>query len=113
MLGSEKMLLVLGVDAKKTGDKALQKQDAEVMSIAVASNWNSANIEKELTKVEKKVGNSPSYVVSDNDVKLKKSINKDKGYKHIQYVDVKNRHKISYTEEINVILLSHESVLLK
>ncbi|MDR1551932.1 MAG: hypothetical protein LBS69_00510 [Prevotellaceae bacterium] len=35
MLGSEKMLLVLGVDAKKTGDKSLRKQDAEILNIAL------------------------------------------------------------------------------
>jgi hypothetical protein len=59
MLGSEKMLLILGVDAKKTGDKSLRKQDAEILNIAVASNWNSETIAKELSTVEKKVGKAP------------------------------------------------------
>jgi hypothetical protein len=69
MLGSEKMLLTLGVEAEKKDIKALQKKDVSVLNISVASSWNSAGIKKELEKTEEKVGRAPLYVISDNDVK--------------------------------------------
>jgi hypothetical protein len=85
MLGSEKMILVLGVDANKVNNKALTQNDINILDIAVDSSWNSAGIEEELKKTEKKVGYAPLYAIGDNDVKLSKAF-RDKGYTHIRDV---------------------------
>jgi hypothetical protein len=83
MLGNEKMLLVLGVDARKQKAVALQKKDVSVLNISVSSSWNSTGIKEVMNEVEKKAGKPPAYVVSDNDSKLSKSI-REKGYVHIR-----------------------------
>jgi hypothetical protein len=83
MLGSEKMVLTLGVDAEKKTEKALNMRDVSVLNISVASGWNSESIKEVLEETEKKMGQAPSYVVSDNDNKLSKAI-KEKTYIHIR-----------------------------
>ncbi|MDR1021900.1 MAG: hypothetical protein LBL94_01270 [Prevotellaceae bacterium] len=85
MLGSEKMLLTLGIDAEKEKAGALQKKDVSVLNISVASSWSSAEVKAALDKVEKKVGQPPVYVVSDNDSKLSKAM-REKGYVHLRDV---------------------------
>jgi nucleoside diphosphate kinase len=82
MLGNEKMVLTLAVEAEKTNDHALSSQDVKVLDISVSDNWNSTKIKKVLTGIEEKTGGKPVYVVSDNDTKLKKSI-REMGYRHI------------------------------
>jgi hypothetical protein len=83
MLGKEKMLVTLGVDAEKSREVALRKQDVSVLDISVASNWNSTGIKEVLSKVEEAAGRPPLYEIGDNDAKLKKAI-KEKGYIHIR-----------------------------
>jgi hypothetical protein len=83
MLGSEKMLLTLGIDAEKETEGALSRRDISVLNISVASGWNSASIKEEMEETEKKMGQAPLYVVSDNDSKLNKAI-KEKSYIHIR-----------------------------
>lgn len=85
MLGGEKFLMTLGIEAEKEKEGALRKQDVHVLDISVASNWNSTGIKKVFSKVEEKMGSAPAYVISDNDTKLKKSI-REKGYIHIRDV---------------------------
>jgi hypothetical protein len=82
MLGSEKMMLSLCMEAEKTNDKALNSTDVNVIDISVSDKWNSTKIHGIFTDIEEKTGAKPIYVVSDNDTKLKKSI-RDKGYCHI------------------------------
>jgi len=83
MLGSEKMLLTLGIAAEKRGNKALQHKDINVLDISVAEMWNSDTVKKKFAETEKKVGHPPSYIISDNDSKLCKSI-REQGYIHIR-----------------------------
>jgi hypothetical protein len=83
MLGSEKMVLTLGTDAEKKTEKALSRRDVSVLNISVASGWNSESIKKVLEETEKKTGQAPAYVVSDNDSKLGKAI-REKAYIHIR-----------------------------
>jgi hypothetical protein len=83
MLGSEKMLLTLGVDAEKIGENALKHSDINVLNIAVADKWNSETVRRNLEETEKKVGHSPLYSISDNDGKLRKAF-KEKGYTWIR-----------------------------
>jgi hypothetical protein len=83
MLGSEKMMLIPGVDVDKVNETALTQDDISVLNIAAASSWNSAGIKDELKETEEKVGHAPLYAGGDNDVKLSKAI-RDKGYVHIR-----------------------------
>jgi hypothetical protein len=82
MLGSEKMMLTLSIDAEKTGDQALRCCDVNVVDISVSDQWNSTKIKRIFTEIEEKTQTKPLYVVSDNDTKLKKSI-REMGYDHI------------------------------
>jgi hypothetical protein len=76
MLGSEKMLLTLGVDAEKKNDKSLQHKDVKVLDISVAERWNNETIGDRLKEIEKKIGHSPQYSITDNDTKLCKALRK-------------------------------------
>jgi predicted transcriptional regulator len=73
MLGSEKMLLSLGVEAEKVDNNALQHNDVKVLNISVANKWNSETVKEHLEETEKKVGHRPLYSISDNDSKLIKA----------------------------------------
>jgi predicted Zn-ribbon and HTH transcriptional regulator len=73
MLGSEKMILTLGVEAEKIDNNALKHDDVKVLNMAVAEKWNSDTIGKNMEETEKKVGHSPLYAISDNDSKLRKT----------------------------------------
>ena len=83
MLGSEKMLLTLGVEAEKKSDKALQHHEIKVLDISVAEKWNSETVKMKFPEMEKKTGHPPLYVISDNDSKLCKSI-RETGYIQIR-----------------------------
>ncbi len=83
MLGSEKMLLSLGINAQKQCTGVLKRGDIKILDISVASRWNSQSIEEIFRQTERKVGSSPVYVVSDNDSKLVKAIGQS-GYTHIR-----------------------------
>ena len=99
MLGSEKMVLTLGIDAEKKSDKALCNSDVSIMDISVSDQWNSTKIKRIFTEIEEKTKTSPVYVISDNDTKLKKSI-REMGYCHIPDIGhtlalaVENTYKI-------------------
>ena len=83
MLGSEKMLLTLGVEAEKDNDSALQHADVKVLNISVAGKWNSKTVKANLKETEKKVGHRPLYSISDNDSKLRKAF-REEGYTWIR-----------------------------
>ena len=83
MLGSEKMLLTLGVEAEKIGNKALQHNEVKVLDISVSKSWNSQTVQERLKETESKVGHSPLYSISDNDSKLSKSF-REQGYTWIR-----------------------------
>ncbi|GAB1416997.1 hypothetical protein MASR2M117_24030 [Paludibacter sp.] len=65
MIGSEKLLLTLGVPAEHTG-KPLSFNDVEILDIAVAESWSGEGVAKRLKESAKKVGHHPDYVISDN-----------------------------------------------
>jgi len=85
MIGSEKMLLTLGVQADKKEDSALKANDVEILSIDVEKSWNAKKIEGVLDSIENKIGKSPLYGISDNASSLTKAI-RDKTYIHIRDV---------------------------
>jgi hypothetical protein len=85
MIGSEKMLLTLGVKSDKTGGSALTVNDVNVLDISVKKSWNSHSIKEVFTITEDMLGKPPAYVVSDNASTISKAV-RDKGYKHLRDV---------------------------
>jgi len=83
MLGSEKMILSLAVEAEKSNHQALQHKDVKVLDISVAGKWNSSTISGILKETTNRVGHKPLYVISDNDTKLSKSF-REQGYNQIR-----------------------------
>lgn len=66
MIGSEKLLLTLGVEPEKKGGKPLALSDVRVLDISVASSWDSRGVSDVLSAVAAKTGQKPAYVISDN-----------------------------------------------
>lgn len=85
MLGSEKLLLTLGVKANKSNNTALTYHDTEILDISVKRSWNSKRIAGVLTNIEQKTKKAPSYVISDNATTISKAV-KDLGQTHIRDV---------------------------
>lgn len=77
MIGEEKLLFTVGIPAlhKK---RPLRSDDAQILDISVDKSWNGEGVKKRLETVAEKVGNSPSYVISDNASIMKKGIKKAK-----------------------------------
>lgn len=65
MIGSEKLLLSLGVPAAHQ-ERPLNCNDVHILDIAVAQSWNGENIGERLKTAAEKVGCDPLYVISDN-----------------------------------------------
>lgn len=85
MIGSEKMLLTLGVKATKTDDTPVGHRDVEVLGISVKPSWNSQHIGQDLQKSMEKIKAAPRYIISDNCSSLAKAI-RETGHAHIRDV---------------------------
>jgi hypothetical protein len=73
IIGSEKLLLTLGVPAEHQG-RPLNYEDVNMLDIAVADSWNGENIGAQLRKAGEKVGHNPLYVISDNASVMNKGV---------------------------------------
>ena len=65
-VGSEKLLLSLGVNAEKFDDSALGMNDVEILDISVEKSWNGSLISAKLKEISADMGRPPAYVISDN-----------------------------------------------
>jgi transposase-like protein len=74
VIGQQRMVVVLGLPSEKTEKQATKLGDVRVLSIAVKSSWNNAQIKDLLEKVTEKMGKNPDYVISDGASNLKKGI---------------------------------------
>jgi transposase-like protein len=82
MIGSQKMLLTLGVKAQHEG-RPLSHGDVEVLGMSVRQSWNSEAVCSELEDVSRRLNGRPSYVISDNASVMNKSI-RDFNVPHIR-----------------------------
>ncbi len=82
MIGSEKMLLTLGMRAEKKRKNTLSFQDVDVLDISVGRSWNGERIANVFSKIEEKIGKAPSYVLGDNASIITKAARKQQ-YIHI------------------------------
>lgn len=85
MVGSEKMLLTLGLKAEKDTGSPIRHEDVKVLRMSVCSSWNAQKIEADLQQTAKKAGRPPSYVISDNASSITNAV-KSLGYTHIRDV---------------------------
>lgn len=73
MIGSQKLLPIISVPAKHQG-RPIQLDDVKVIGFDVQSNWNAEKVNESLQKSERIIGKAPKYVISDNDMKMRKAI---------------------------------------
>lgn len=65
MIGSQKLLLTLGIPAQHQG-APLTLKDVSILDMAVSSSWNSQGVKDRLLAACDKAGHRPEYVISDN-----------------------------------------------
>ncbi len=87
MIGSEKLLLTLGVPAEHQG-RPLKCSDVSILDIAIAESWNGEGVCTQLGKASKKVGHNPLYVISDNASIMNKGV---------RCAELKHQHDISHS----------------
>ena len=87
MIGSEKLLLTLGVPATHQG-RPLNCGDVSVLDIAIADSWNGEGVGAQLVKASEKVGHNPLYVISDNASIMNKGV---------RCAQMKHQHDISHS----------------
>lgn len=87
MIGSEKLLLTIGIPAKHQG-RPLNCTDTNILGMAVAKSWNGESVENELKMASTKVGHNPDYVVSDNASIMEKGV---------RGAEFKHHHDISHS----------------
>ena len=77
MIGSQKMLMTLGVSAKHK-KQPLTHGEVDVLGMSVRSSWNSEAISSEIKKVSEKVGHNPAYAITDNASTMNKGVRDSK-----------------------------------
>ena len=73
MIGSEKLLVTLGVPAAHQGHP-LCHGDVSVLDMSVSCSWTGEKVKEQLEQVTEKVGHQPEYVISDNASIMNKGI---------------------------------------
>jgi hypothetical protein len=74
VIGQERMMIVLGVDAEKRDEKALCFGTVRLLYIAVRASWNWVDVVNLLDKVAEKMGKTPVSVICDGGGNLTKGI---------------------------------------
>jgi hypothetical protein len=82
MIGSEKLLLFLGVKSGKERAGSLRYEDVKVLDISVRPSWDTEAAKSVLEKTREINGHPLTYVISDNDWKLVKAV-RDKSLVHV------------------------------
>lgn len=85
MIGGQKMLLTLGVNANKTNATPVTHKDIHILKMSVSSSWNGWNVWSNLRDTENRIGHPPEYIISDNACSLGNGIRR-MGYTHIRDV---------------------------
>ena len=116
MIGSQKMLLTLGVKAGHRGNP-LSHSDVEVLGMSVRPSWNSQAVCSELEDASKRVNHPPLYVISDNASIMSQGINKFnslriKDISHtlgmfMERVYTKDEEFNSYMKELSQVKFKH------
>jgi hypothetical protein len=73
-IGSEKLLLCLGMKATKDNETALKMNEVEILDISVEKSWNGSLISGKLEGISATMKKSPAYVISENASIINKGI---------------------------------------
>lgn len=73
MVGSEKLLLTLGIPSEHKGSP-LALKDVSILDMSVSSSWNGEGVKERLLAVSDKTGSQPRYVISDNASIMEKGV---------------------------------------
>jgi len=76
VIGQQRMMLVLGLPAEKTGQGAIGVADVRGLGMEVKPAWTGDDIAQMLQKVQEKMGKRARYVISDSNSNLKNGIEK-------------------------------------
>jgi hypothetical protein len=82
VIGQQRMMLILGLDAIKIGEQASCLGDVRLLYLAVRASWAATDIADLLQKVVEKMGTKPLYIVSDGNSNLIRGI-KDAGLERV------------------------------
>ena len=74
VVGQQRMMIVLGVDAVKSDEKALNFGTVRLLYIAVKPSWNYKDVAELMDKVAEKMGKAPLYVICDGGGSLTKGL---------------------------------------
>ena len=74
VIGQERMFVILGISAMKTGSEALEMSQIKILYMGVKPSWTGEQIAAEIKKVTEKEGKPPDYVISDKGSTMLKGI---------------------------------------
>jgi transposase-like protein len=74
VIGQQRLMMVLGLPAVKTGDEATNLQTVHLLHLAVRATWTAADVTSLIADVVEKMGKKPLYVISDAGSTLTKGI---------------------------------------
>lgn len=74
VIGQERLLVILGIEAEKTAPDALRLTDVTVLFMGVRPSWTGVGIAEEIKKVMEKEGKNALYVISDKGSTMCKGI---------------------------------------
>ena len=74
VIGQQRLLLILGINATKTENRASLLSDVRLLGIEVRASWKAEDVAKSIAKVTEKMQRQPVYVISDGAANLKKGI---------------------------------------
>ena len=65
VIGQERLMVVLGIDAVKTGTEATVMEDVRLLAIAVKKSWKAEDVQELFEEVQKKIGKRAAYLICD------------------------------------------------
>lgn len=74
VIGQQRLLLILGVEAQKHQQDFLTYQQVRILTISVKPSWKAKDIAEVIGKVTEKLGRKPSYIISDGNSNLLRGI---------------------------------------
>lgn len=73
MIGSEKLLPIIAVPAEHQG-QPIQPNDVKVIGLNVKQGWTAETVNAAIKDNVATVGKAPKYIITDNDVKMRKAV---------------------------------------
>ena len=72
VIGQERLMVVLGINAEKTGCEATVMREVRLLAIAVKKSWKAEDVQDLLEQVQTKIGKRALYIICDGGNNLTK-----------------------------------------